>query len=264
MVFESLFSAEEIESKPIDMLLLSVIISSASLIVSHIIFPEYAGVIFPLLIALGMAPIVINIFKYEEEIERETAEGKIKESFLERHGETIYLFSLFFIGVFVSTFLFSLVLSENIVADIFKPQLGSITAIKSVTGKMFAENLLEVIIINNLKIMLFSFMLSFIFGAGALFILSWNASVLAIFLANFLRNGNILHFFSASVQIIPHAPVEILAYFLAGIAGGMLSAGIIRESIKSREFLFVLKDSIIILFLSVAAVVLGAFVEIYI
>lgn len=263
MVLESLFPAEKIENKPIDMLILSVIISYASMFLAYVVFPEYAGVVFPLLITVAMTPVFYNIFIYEEEIEREEAEKKIQQSFLNRHGETIYLFSLFFLGVFFSIFLATIFLPENLITEIFKPQIQAITAIQSITGAIIAQSFLEIIVFNNLKIMLFSFILSFIFGTGAVFILGWNASILAVFLANFVRKGEIVGFFSRTAAILPHAPVEILAYFLAGIAGGMLSAGIIREKVRSKEFWLVLRDSIFMFSLSILAVVLGAFLEIY-
>lgn len=263
MVLESLFSAKKIESKPIDMLVLSIIVSMVCVFLAYAIFPEYAGIIIPLLITIAMTPVIIRIFKEEEEIEREEAEGKIKESFLERHGETVYLFSLFFIGVFISLFIIAIILPENLVTGIFSIQLKEITAVKGITGAAVASNLLEIIILNNLKIMFFSFILSFAIGTGALFILSWNASILALYLANFIRKGLTAQFVATTAGILPHAPVEILAYFLAGIAGGILSVGVIRENLRSKEFSLVFKDSLIMLFLSVIAVVLGAFLEIY-
>jgi len=100
MVLESLFTAKKIESKPADMLILSMIMSIASVILAYLVFPEYTGVVFPLLITVGMAPIFNRILGDEEKIEEKEAEGKIRESFFQRHGEVIWLLSLFFMGVF--------------------------------------------------------------------------------------------------------------------------------------------------------------------
>ena len=58
--------------------------------------------------------------------------------------------------------------------------------------------------------------------------------------------------------------VEIAAYFLAGIAGGILSTGIIREKLFSQEFLLVFRDSLILLGLAVLAVILGGFIEVFV
>jgi hypothetical protein len=50
---------------------------------------------------------------------------------------------------------------------------------------------------------------------------------------------------------------------LAGIAGGILSVGLIRERTFSREFFLVLRDSLILLGLAIIAIFIGAFVEVF-
>lgn len=264
MVLESLFS-ERCSCK--NMFLLSIIVSFSCIFLAWIIFPEYSGVILPLLITVAMTPIIYNIFKKEEDVERKEAEGKIHESFAERHGRTLLLLSLFFLGVFLAVFFVSLLVPEAEAARIFSSQLDAISAVKSAATApaavaAIAENILEKIILNNLKVMLFSFALSFIFGTGALWILSWNASVLAVYLASFAKKGLLASLY-ATTGIFPHTLIEVLAYFLAGIAGGILSVGIIREKIKSKEFLLVFKDSLLMLAIAVLAVLAGAVVEVW-
>ncbi len=263
MVLESIFSSKKIENKPLDMLLLSILITSTSFFLSTIVFPEYVGIVFPLIITMAMTPVVYNIFNDEESQERMQAKHIIEKTFLERHGEIIYLFSLFFLGVFLSTFVITLFLPEEKLLFFFKPQIDSITTIKSASGAFMSNEVLFKIVLNNLKIMLFAFVFSLVFSTGALFILSWNASIIAIFLANFIRGGSFSEFINVTLQIIPHAPVEFLAYFLAGIAGGILSAGIIRENVRSKAFVLILKDSLILLGLSIIAVLAGALLETY-
>jgi uncharacterized membrane protein SpoIIM required for sporulation len=110
--------------------------------------------------------------------------------------------------------------------------------------------------------MAFAFLLSFLFGTGATFILSWNASILGIFLANYARQGLYHTLLITGSGILPHATVEIVAYFLAGIAGGILSVGMVREKFWSPEFKLMLKDSLLLLSIAVLAVVVGAFIEV--
>jgi uncharacterized membrane protein SpoIIM required for sporulation len=108
-----------------------------------------------------------------------------------------------------------------------------------------------------------SFLLSFLLGSGAIIILAWNASILALYLSSFLRKGLIEEFLVRSISLIPHAPIEIASYFLAGIAGGVLSVGVIREKLFSKEFFFVLRDSLILMGLALLAVLIGAVVEVF-
>jgi uncharacterized membrane protein SpoIIM required for sporulation len=263
MVLESLFPVKSIIRKPLNMLIFSAIICFICVFIGYFVFPEYAGVIIPLFITIVMTPLLYRIFTIEEDVERKEAEHKIDRTFMQRHDETIMIFTFFFIGNFISIFLISLLFPESFVTSVFKPQFDTIQQIASVSTAAVFPPMLNIIVYNNLRVMILAFFLSFLIGTGALFILSWNASILAIYLAGFIRQGLYTEFLSKTFGILPHAPIEILAYFLAGIAGGILSVGIIRENIGSKEFFLVFKDSLIMLLLGVVAVILGGFVEVY-
>lgn len=269
MVLESLFSARKIEKNPWDMLILSVIVTLVCIYISYVIFPEYAGIITPLLVTVAMTPIIFMVFKIDENMEHDEAKHTIEKTFWERHDETLTIFTMFFIGNFLAIFFVSLIAPESFLTSVFAQQINAINAINPPTGQMLGavaggSGLLQIILFNNLKVMFFSFLLSFLIGTGALFILSWNASILAIYLAMFVRAGLYHEFLLRSVGIAPHAPVEILSYFLAGIAGGILSVGVIREKINSPSFKLVFRDSLIMLGLAFLAVVLGAMLEVLI
>ncbi len=267
MVLESIFTAKMLENKPLDMLALSIVVTLVCIYVSYVIFPEYAGIITPLLITVAMTPVIFKVFKIEEGIERRQARKKIAKTFWDRHDETVILFTMFFIGNFMAIFFVSLIAPETFVSAAFSQQIEAINAINPPSGMLFGmftgQDLIEVIMFNNLKVMFFAFLLSFLIGTGALFILSWNASILAVYLASFVREGLYHEFFLRSAGIAPHAPVEILAYFLAGIAGGILSVGIIREKINSPAFKLVFKDSLLLLGIAALSVIAGAFLEVF-
>jgi len=267
MVLESIFPIKKIIRHPIDMFFLSMVLCFISIFLAYLIFPGVAtGKIVTLFITVAMTPVIYGIFREEEEIERKEAEHKIHEKFFERHGETIWLFGLFFLGIFVSVFLFSIFSPEEYVTETFGDQLSEIERITSVaplSGGMTLTEILELIIANNLRVMGLSFLLSFLIGTGAVIILAWNASILALYLASFIRQGLVEEFFIRAAGIIPHAPVEILAYFLAGMAGGILSVGMIREKIISKEFFLVFRDSFLLLCLAVLAVVAGGLIEVF-
>jgi uncharacterized membrane protein SpoIIM required for sporulation len=266
MVLESLFTARKIESKPADMIILSLLVSAASLFLSYFIFPEYAGVIFPLLITVGMAPVFYRILGDEEKAEEKVAGRKAGESFFRRHGEAVWLFSLFFIGVMITAFAASLLLPEDLAYSLFRPQIDSIAASKTITGGMLSQDALSAIVQNNVRVMLSAFALSLFLSTGALWILGWNASVLGIYMASLLKGGLFAEFSSAIIGIIPHAPIEIAAYFLAGIAGGILSAGLIREehNFRGKKFRLVLIDSIKLFAIAIIMVGAGALLEVYV
>jgi len=267
MVLESIIPVKKVIRKHIDMFIFSMIVSLVSIYLADMIFPGTStGKIITLFVTVGITPMIYGIFKEEEEIEREEAENRIKESFFQRHGETILIFSLLFLGVFLSIFMVSTFSEEKYVRYIFQDQLSEIervTSISNPSGAFITSEILEIIIENNLRVMGLSFLLSFLLGSGAIIILAWNASILALYLSSFLRKGLIEEFLIRSISLIPHAPIEIAAYFLAGMAGGVLSVGIIREKLFSKEFFLVLRDSFILMGLALLAVLIGAVAEVF-
>ena len=61
----------------------------------------------------------------------------------------------------------------------------------------------SLIIMNNMRVMALSFVLSFLIGSGAIIILAWNASILGLYLASFLRKGLITEFVVRTIGLIP-------------------------------------------------------------
>ncbi len=270
MVLESIYPVKKVIKHPIDMFILAAILSFASISIANIIFPGVStGKIITLFITVALAPAVYGVFKEEEEIERKEAEHKIHKDFFDRHDEAMKIFTLLFLGIFIAVFLIAIFAPENYVESTFDDQIKEIERITSLSsgqsiGKALSPELLELILMNNLRVMGLSFALSFLIGVGAVVILAWNASILAIYLASFIRQGLIEEFMVRTVSIIPHAPIEIFGYFLAGIAGGVLSVGLIREKFMGREFLLVFRDSLILLFLALGSIFLGAVVEVFV
>jgi uncharacterized membrane protein SpoIIM required for sporulation len=123
---------------------------------------------------------------------------------------------------------------------------------------------------NNTQVMFLFFILSVLFGAGAIFILAWNASVIAVFvgiLANKLvpaLGAPMAYVYGVGAglgSIALHGVPEIAGYFFAGVAGGILSVGLLREKFMSKEFKEMAKDSLIWIGIGEGLIILGAFLE---
>lgn len=117
------------------------------------------------------------------------------------------------------------------------------------------------------------FILSVLFGAGATLILSWNASVIAVYLGLVINKfvptlGTVAAFLYGIPiglgSIVLHGVPEILAYFFAGIAGGILSIGLLREKIMSKTFKEVCKDSIAFLLIAEFLIIIAALLEAFV
>lgn len=276
MVLESIYPVKKVIKHPFDMFILSAVVSFASMYIAHMIFPGAStGKIVTLFITIALAPAIFGVFKEEEETERKEAEHKIHKDFFERHEEAFKIFTLLFLGIFTAVFLtvllspfLSFLLGDNFAEITFADQIVEIERITNLAsgktlGNALSPEILDMILWNNLRVMSLSFVLSFLIGVGAVVILAWNASILAIYLASFIRKGLIEEFMVRTISIIPHAPIEIFGYFLAGIAGGILSVGLIREKFLSKEFLLVFRDSLLLLSLAAISIFLGAFVEVF-
>ncbi len=125
---------------------------------------------------------------------------------------------------------------------------------------------------NNMRVMLFCFLASFLFGAGALWILTWNASVIAVFIGNKIKagiassGGDPLHAYATgfpvySLGIALWAIPEVLAYLVAAIGGGIISVAVMKHHFRSEAFWLTVFDGTFFMIIAAFLVVLGAYVE---
>ena len=66
------------------------------------------------------------------------------------------------------------------------------------------------------------------------------------------------------IRYMTHGIFEILAYFMAGLAGGIISVAIIKNHLVGEHKKRILKDSLDLILLAVAFLVIGAIVEVFI
>ncbi len=65
-------------------------------------------------------------------------------------------------------------------------------------------------------------------------------------------------------KYITHGVFEIVAYFVAALAGGILSIAVIRHEWKTPEFKKIILDSIDIIAISVLLIAIAAVVEVFV
>ena len=106
----------------------------------------------------------------------------------------------------------------------------------------------------------FLFLFSFLFGAGAVFILTWNASMLSVVISKAaLSGGGFQALPLAILAYFPHGSLEILAYFIGALAGGVVSIALTKRN--SKWLFLVFKDSLVLVAIAVVLLVAAAFVE---
>ncbi len=257
MVLERVITIREAIKNPWWMIVVGGFVSLLSLIVSFIVFPSSIGLFTTFLITFTMTPFMVNLISYEEAKEEEEIKKKAGLNFLQRHYDTLIIYSSFFAGVILTLSIIFVFLPTDMVEKIFEDQINQIKLIRA--NILFVDTF-EKILINNVGVLMISFVFALLFGAGAIFILSWNASVLATAIGLTAKSmGGLTALPAAFSLYIPHGSLEILAYFIGGIAGGIASAVISKR--KSQMFGVIMKDSLFLLFFAIMVLVGAAIVE---
>ncbi|HLC51910.1 MAG TPA: stage II sporulation protein M [Candidatus Nanoarchaeia archaeon] len=252
--------------------------SVVALMLSYLVFREIAGILMVFLIVLSTIPIIYTAIKNEEELELKID----KEWFLLKEHTKVLVYLMFlFIGITVALMLAYIILPHSVTDVIFELQKTAIVnvnnAIQSnVTGQITKLSLFGKIIFNNIKVLFFCLLFSLLYGAGAMFILAWNASVIATAIGilvktELAKTASLIGFttFSAYFSVttfsffryMTHGILEIAAYFIAGLAGGIISIALIKHNLKEHQ---VLVDSLSLIGISFGFLILAGFVEVYI
>ena len=230
------------EGKPFELFFIGLVYSSVAMFLSLWIFKDQASLVMVFLTVLAAVPLIVSAIKLEES--RDVTESAGELTLLKEHGRIISFLVFLFLGFVVSYSLWFIFLPPDITQATFATQISTIENINSqITSSTFLggavnpSQLLGRIFSNNLKVMGFAFLFAFFYGAGAIFILTWNASVIAAAVGSFVRNnistyassvglakvGGYFHILSLGLfRYFLHGIPEITAYFIAGLAGGIV------------------------------------------
>ena len=272
MVLESLTNPFKAVKKPWQTFFLGVLYSSAAIFLSNWIFREHASLLMVFLTVMACIPLIYNTIKIEEKKELVLYEEK---KILREHSKVIAFFLFLFIG-FVASFVFwYIILPTGFVQNTFHTQTLTIQSINSkIQGGFTGINTLIQILLNNLKVLIFCILFAFLYGAGAIFILTWNASVIATAIGNYIRTNLAAVAppgIAAYLQIVSlgllrymtHGILEIAAYFIGGLAGSIISVAVIREKFGTKQFERIVLDSSDLILISIVILILAAIVEVY-
>jgi len=282
MVLESIINPKNAINKPLHIFVITFIFSIVAIMFSNHLFMNQSSILSIALITMIFIPFFQKLFELEENKEDLAAEKKLKGNLFQRHSEVIVAFSAFFLGIIVAMsyvyiflpdyqHVFSL--QEETLHEISTSNTGAFLNVfgKGTTASATGNGKFWVFFLNNSEVMILMFILSILFGSGAIFILTWNASVIAVYLGLFIKSliAQGLGATTAYVYGVPfglgmialHGIPEITAYFVAGLAGGILSVGLVREEFSSPEFKKILRDSLILIFAAEALIFIAAWIE---
>ena len=254
MVLDRLIDAKEALKDPFKTFILGFLVSCISLFISYTMFSQTLGLYTTIIITLASLPFMNRLLRYEEKQDESIMESS---TFFQRYGDIILAYIAFFCGMTLAMSISFVILPQSISERIFHEQ---ITQINIIRGNFEFGTKFTTIFMNNVSVTILSFLFSFLFGCGAIFILGWNASVLASAIGLIARNqGGIKGLPSAVVMFLPHGSFEITAYLIGAIAGGLVSAAVTRK--KSYRFWEIMQDSGKLLLISFLFLIIGALIE---
>ncbi|MCK5854230.1 MAG: stage II sporulation protein M [Sulfurovaceae bacterium] len=254
------------------------IFASIAVLLSLWIFKEFASLALVFLTVLASFPFVYNTIKIQE---AEDLTDLSEKTILKDHAKALNTFLFMFFGFCVAFALWYFILPSATTNFLFKTQADTILNINTrlAPNAVNSVRIFSVIFFNNLKVLVFCILFSFLYGAGALFILTWNASVIGTAMGNFMRSnlasyaartgfarvGAYFHVFSLGIlRYSIHGIPEILSYFTAGFAGSIISVAVIRHNFHTKKFGKIVIDASDLLILSLLLLFISAVLEVYI
>lgn len=262
MVLEQIYTVDYLRKNPHYAFLLGVVYTLLGLGVALLMFPED-----PALVAVTIASILFipSLYKLSILEEKEEA-GDIKFKVIKILKEQkpfmkVYLYA--FLGIFTVFVIFSMMLPSLASGHLFKQQLNVLTGSAS-----FSTGMMKDIFINNMVVFFLCFLVSLLLGNGAIFLITWNASVWGTIFGTMAKkaalavgSSPVIKLLLILISVFPHMFLEILAYVIAIIAGTLISEGIILEKFGSKKFNRIMRDNIFLLILAFIILILAAGVE---
>ncbi len=278
-MIEMLMIPKSADRKPWELFFIGLLYASVSLLLVSFIFSKdsvlsgYGGILVVTFTVMFSLPFMYYLIKEEEEKDVViTDSGKL----LRAHSTALKGLMWLFLGFVIALAFWYLVLPGYNHVN-FNAQIQVFCAINNpanydycleqqgmspLTGNIAKPKLIMNIFSNNIYVLIFTLLFSLAFGAGAIFILIWNASVIAAAIGMFARSSLVRLPLGVARYMI-HGIPEIGAYFIGALAGGIISVAIIRRDLQGEKMWRILQDSLTLIIAAVVILFLAALVEVY-
>jgi len=282
-MLETIINPKKAERRPWEMFFIGLVYASLSILLvnwvfsADVVLAQYSGIFMILFCVAFSMPFMYYTIKLEEEKDMEYS-GSMR--LLKEHSKAIMAFLWLFVGFIVAFSIWYVVLPN---AELnFKAQIETFCQINSpgsfddcaqqyginpinakVTGSVTSGEKVFAIFANNIYVLIFTLIFSLIFGAGAIFILAWNASVIAAAIGIFAQSQ--LSGVPAGIaRYMIHGLPEIATYFIAALAGGIMSVAIIKHDVRGGKFWSIAQDSLNLIIVAIVLLFISALVEVFI
>ena len=281
-MFEMLINPMKAEQRPWEMFFIGAFYAIVSLLLVKWIFSgdpvlsKYTGILVVTFCVMFSIPFMYFALKNEEEKDLKIS-GLM--NLMKEHSKAITYFMFLFFG-FVIAFSFWYIVFEDGNQN-FRVQIETycminkpahfdecvseygIKHLTKTTAFLTAQEKIVNIFANNIYVLIFTLVFSLIFGAGAIFILAWNASVIASAIGIF-SDSSLANLPLGIARYMIHGIPEIGAYFIGALAGGIISVAVINHDIKSDKFWIILQDSLNLVILAVVVLFVAALIEVFV
>jgi len=270
MVLEHIFPEDWLEKKGRYAFILGVIYSVIGILIASILFPGDPALVAVAFTSLLLLPELYKIFSIEER--QEGMEQKISLKALWRDDiGTIKIYIFLFLGILLVYSAGTILLPEMQTNELFREQLeirlGQGFSGNAILG-VFDGDLFFDLLSNNFLVLMACFIMALLTGDGAIFLITWNASVWGTIFgltakgcAIFSGKSPFVLFGLIMLIVFPHMMIEAISYFLAAISGSVISKDVILEKFASHRFLEVFGFNLYLLLFALIFLVLGAAVE---
>jgi uncharacterized membrane protein SpoIIM required for sporulation len=262
-MFDILFNAKKAERHPFEMIFVAFFYASISILIGAWIFPEYASLLAVFFTVISCLYVTQGAIKREEIKEEYYEERRL----LKEHKKPLILFMALFIGIVVAFAFWTYALPVEKTSELFHVQATVLEGIRGqVTGDAISTSeVFGIIFNNNLKVLTISLIISLIYGAGAIFILTWNASIMGYVIGSIAIDHGAISFPAAFLKYFLHGLPEMMSYFVAILAGGIIYTALLRGDLKKEiNSKRIILDVIVLIGIAVVLMAVAAVVEVWI
>lgn len=285
-MFEVLINPRHAEKRPWQMFFIGLLYAALALAIADLVFlrnpvfEKHISIVVVFFTVMFSLPFMFYIIKQEEEKDMKIGEER---KLIKEHGKALSALLFLFLGYVVAFSLLYMIMPNGLTSSNFRVQVETYcsinapsnfegcvaekitaSAIEPVTTRGITGSMqrLSAILSNNFYVLLMSLLFSFIFGAGAIFILAWNASVIAAAVGIFSQHPSLIH--QGLLRYLFHGILEIAAYFVVALAGGIIGVAVIKHEYNRERFWHVLKDSLDLIILALIILLVAGFIEVFI
>ncbi|MFH0836444.1 MAG: stage II sporulation protein M [Candidatus Micrarchaeota archaeon] len=261
-----LIKPTEVQHKTYEMLFLGALFVSFGVGVEYFL-PELHGsiIIFAMIPAI---PLMLSLLLREEREDEKCRSKTLREaiklegSLFSRHARIIKVFSFFFLGAVIAYTFWFVALPPDLSASMFTDQIAETKVIQGMASAWFFNTqTASFLFAHNIQVLALMFLFCLFYGVGSLYLLLWNASILGVVLGQKIIAQGPVGFITGFLGLLPHGSFEIAAYFIASIAGGIMSMALMRSKCKRAALKQVAVDVVTLAAIAVILIAIGSVLE---